>query len=66
MSAAILPVDATTPAVTWSVVAGTGTASISVGGLLTALTNGTVTATATATDGSAITGTRVITLSNQS
>ena len=65
MSAAVLPITATKKEVTWSVAAGTGTATISTAGLLTALTNGTVTVTATAKDGTGITGTKVITLSNQ-
>lgn len=65
MSATVLPVNATDSSVTWSVIAGTGTGSISVTGLLTALTNGTVTVRATANDGSAVYGERVITISNQ-
>jgi hypothetical protein len=64
MLAATTPANAS-QAVKWTVTAGTGTASISADGILTALTNGTVTVTATANDGSGITGTRVITLSNQ-
>lgn len=65
MSAAVLPETATDKTVTWSVAAGTGTASISAAGLLTALTDGTVTVTATANDGTGVTGTKVITISNQ-
>lgn len=65
MSVEVLPAIATNKAITWSVVAGTGTASISADGLLTALTNGTVTAVATANDGSGTVGSSVITLSNQ-
>ena len=48
MIATILPVDATDKSVTWSVINGTGAASITAGGLLTALSNGTVTVRATA------------------
>lgn len=48
MIATILPVDATDQTVTWSVTNGSGTAIISPSGLLTAVTNGTVTVTATA------------------
>lgn len=62
MSAAVLPANATDPSVTWSVINGTGTATISVGGLLSALTAGTVTVVATANDASGITGTLVITV----
>ena len=67
MNAAVTPTNAVNKTVTWSVTPGaTGTASISsTTGLLTALTNGTVTVTATANDGSGIFGTQVITLSNQ-
>ena len=65
MSAAILPNNATIQSVTWSVIAGTGTASINISGMLTATTNGTVTEKATANDGSGIFGTKQITLSNQ-
>jgi endonuclease I len=65
MSAVIAPSTATNQTYTWSVVAGTGTASISTSGLLTATTNGTVTVKATANDGSNVFGTKLITLSNQ-
>lgn len=65
MSAAVLPSFADDTAVVWSVTAGTGTATISAGGLLTAVTDGTVTAVATAHDGSGITGSKQITISNQ-
>lgn len=61
-----LPTNAADTSVTWSRTNGTGTANISAGGLLTALTNGTVTARATANDGSAVYGEEVITISNQS
>lgn len=61
-----LPTNAADTTVTWSRINGTGTANISAGGLLTALTNGTVTARATANDGSAVYGEEVITISNQS
>ena len=44
---------------------GTGQASISATGLVTAIDNGTVTARATANDGSGVFGTLVITISNQ-
>ena len=66
MSASILPEDATDKTVTWSRTNGTGTASISSSGLLTALTDGTVTVRATANDGSNVYDDQEITLSNQS
>jgi|GEM_PF-499346 uncharacterized protein YjdB len=65
LSATVLPSNATTKTVAWSVINGTGQATISASGLLTAQTNGTVTARASATDGSGISGSLVITLSNQ-
>jgi uncharacterized protein YjdB len=65
LSAAVTPANATNKTVTWSLVNGTGQASISAGGLVTAITNGTVTARATANDGSGVSGTLLITLSNQ-
>lgn len=64
MSASVLPSGASQD-VDWSVVSGTGTALISTGGLLTAVSDGTVTATAKAKDGSGVVGTLVVTLSNQ-
>ena len=66
MEAIVLPANATDLTYTWSVVNGTGSATISAGGLLTALTDGTVTVTATANDASGTTGTATITISNQS
>ncbi|OFY21019.1 MAG: hypothetical protein A2W98_01620 [Bacteroidetes bacterium GWF2_33_38] len=65
MSAEILPVDATDATFTWSVTNGTGTATISSTGLLTAATDGVVTVVATANDGSGVTGSLDVTLSNQ-
>ena len=62
MLAAVLPVNATDASVTWSVVNGTGTATISVGGLLTATAPGLVTVIATANDASGVTGSLVITI----
>ncbi len=65
MSAAVAPSNASVATYTWSVQNGTGTATISGKGLLTALTNGTVTVKATANDASGVIGTKVITISNQ-
>jgi len=62
MLAAILPANATDQTVTWSVTNGTGTATINATGLLSGLTQGTVTVIATANDGSGITGQLVITV----
>ncbi len=65
LSAAVLPANATDKTVTWSISNGTGQAIISTAGRLTAVDNGTVTARATANDGSGVTGTMNITISNQ-
>ena len=65
LSAAVLPSNATNQTVTWSVTNGTGQATINSTGLVTAVANGTVTARATANDGSGVSGTLVITISNQ-
>jgi len=59
------PSNATNKTVTWSIQNETGQASISTGGLVTAIANGTVTAIATAADGSGITGNLSLTISNQ-
>jgi uncharacterized repeat protein (TIGR02059 family) len=66
LSAMVLPANATNKTVTWSLVNGTGEASISTTGLVTAKLNGTVTARATANDGSGFYGTLIITMTNQS
>jgi uncharacterized protein YjdB len=65
LSASILPADATTKTVSWSVVNVTGKASISASGLITAEKDGTVKTIATATDGSGVKGELTITISNQ-
>jgi uncharacterized protein YjdB len=65
LTASVLPSNATNQGVTWSISAGTGKATISSSGLVTALANGTVTAKALANDGSGISGTFEITISNQ-
>jgi uncharacterized protein YjdB len=64
MNATVLPADASDATVTWSVSDET-IATIDADGLLTAVTNGEVTVTATANDGSGITGILVITVTNQ-
>ncbi len=65
LTATVTPSDATNKTVTWSVVNGTGQATINSTGLVTAVANGTVTARATANDGSGVVGSLVITISNQ-
>ena len=65
LTATVTPSDATNKTVTWSIVNGTGQATINSTGLVTAITSGTVTAVATANDGSGVTGTLVITITNQ-
>lgn len=63
--AAVLPSDATKRSVIWSVEGLTGHASISSSGLVTSITDGIVLARASATDGTGITGTLQITITNQ-
>jgi|GEM_PF-2440678 parallel beta-helix repeat protein len=65
LTASVTPSDATDKSVTWSIANGTGQATISSSGLVTAVANGTVTAKATANDGSGVYGTLAITISNQ-
>ncbi len=65
MQSIISPSDATYQTVNWSVENGTGSASITQTGLLTAITNGTVTVKATAKDGAAVIGSKIITISGQ-
>ncbi len=65
MGSSVLPVDATNKNLTWSVTNGTGKASISASGLLTAIENGTVTVIATTKDASGISASKSITISNQ-
>jgi uncharacterized protein YjdB len=65
LNTTISPANATNKTVTWSISNGTGQATISSSGLITAIANGTVTAKATANDGSGISGTMIITISNQ-
>lgn len=58
----VAPMAATNNRVVWTVTNGTGTASISDSGVLTGLTVGTVTVTATAADGSNVVGSKAITI----
>lgn len=66
MVASALPDNATNQEVAWSVESRTGSASIDNNGLVTAISNGTVTVKATAKDGSGVVGSTTITLSGQS
>ncbi|MBN1599795.1 MAG: Ig-like domain-containing protein [Bacteroidales bacterium] len=54
--AVVLPVDATNNSVLWTVINGTGEATINTSGLVTPVAEGTVTARASALDGSGIHG----------
>ena len=65
LAATILPADATNQILKWTVENGTGKASISSTGLVTATENGTVTVKAVATDGSFTESTAVVTISGQ-
>jgi len=61
----VQPNNATNRTVTWSIVDGSGHATIGTYGLVTAVADGTVTATATTSDGTDLTDDFVITISNQ-
>ena len=63
MTKLVYPSDATNQTVIWSVSNGTGKATISTTGKLTAVSDGTVTVNATATDGSGVVGEKTITIS---
>lgn len=62
LSAVVTPTSAAESGVTWSVTNGTGTATITQGGLLTSTAAGTVTVRATAKDGSGIYGEKTVTV----
>lgn len=64
-TATVLPDNATTKSVIWSVLNHTGEATINSTGLLSAVKNGTVKAVATANDGSGVKGEFQVTISNQ-
>ena len=64
MIAEITPEDATSPEVTWSL-SPEGLATIGESGLLTAVANGEVTVTATATDGSGVSGSTTVLITSQ-
>lgn len=66
MEATVMPETATNQSVTWSLADGTTAASIATNGVLTAIENGVVTVIATANDGSDVTGSTEITITNQS
>lgn len=65
MECSVLPENASNKTVTWSISSGAEYASISPTGLLTSIKNGTVNVKALANDGSGISGTKAITISNQ-
>jgi uncharacterized protein YjdB len=65
LNVTIIPYNATNQTVTWSIINGTGQASISSSGLVTAIANGLVTARASANDGSGVFGELSITITNQ-
>ena len=64
-SAEVLPSDATNKDITWSVMNGTGSGTITQGGLLTSTSAGTLNVVATAEDGSGVTGSMQITITEQ-
>ncbi|MFA6648759.1 MAG: ice-binding family protein [Candidatus Izemoplasmatales bacterium] len=65
MSALITPTDATDATVVWTLQNGTGIGSINSTGILSAVTNGTVTVRATSVSDNTVSGTLLLTFSNQ-
>ncbi len=65
LTATVTPANATNKTVTWSIINGTGQATINSSGVVTAVSNGSVVARATANDGSGVFGDITITISNQ-
>lgn len=66
MTVDVLPKDATNKKVTWSIEDGTGKATISNNGLVTAVSNGTVIVKAIANDGSGVKAIETISITGQS
>ena len=65
INVSIMPVNATDTALVWSVINGSGEANVSQTGLLEAVSNGTVTVVAAVPDGSGISDSLQISISNQ-
>lgn len=65
LSVQVMPSNATNKSVTWSIINGTGQATVSETGIVTAIASGTVTARATAADGSGVYGSLALTILNQ-
>ena len=61
----ILPADATDKSLTWVITNGMGKATVDNNGLVTAVGNGSVTVKASANDGSGVSGTLDIVITNQ-
>ncbi|MBN2524265.1 MAG: Ig-like domain-containing protein [Bacteroidales bacterium] len=62
LTASVLPSNAANKSITWSMINGSGEATVSTSGLVTAISSGTVTARATANDGSGTYGNYSITI----
>lgn len=65
IEAIVLPADATNPGLTWSVVNGSGRASINAEGVVTGIMNGDVSIVASTVDGSFVEASTVVTISEQ-
>jgi uncharacterized protein YjdB len=65
VTATILPVDATDKSLTWSITNGMDKATVNTSGLVTAVANGTATVKALANDGSGVSGTLDVVITNQ-
>lgn len=65
VTANILPANATNKTLTWSITNGMGNATVNTSGLVTAVANGTATVKAASNDGSGVSGTLDIVITNQ-
>lgn len=65
IEATVLPADATNPALTWSVVNGSGRASVDAEGVVTGIMDGDVSIVASTVDGSFVESSIVVNISNQ-
>jgi uncharacterized protein (TIGR02145 family) len=65
LTATVLPINTTNKVVTWSVISGGSFASVNSSGLVTAIDDGVATIRAIATDGSGVSRTFLVTISNQ-
>jgi glucose/arabinose dehydrogenase len=65
IGAIVLPLNATNPSVSWSIITISGNASVNSSGLVTAISNGVVTVKATSNSNTSVSGVKNITISGQ-